>query len=328
MADTAATRRDLIVIGSSAGGIPVLMDLLAALPKDLPAAILVVQHIGSHPSILPELLSARGARKAVHARAGDPLSMDVIHVAPPDHHLMIADDRIELSKGPKENHARPAIDPLFRSAAIAKGARVIGVVLSGRLDDGTAGLQAIKACGGLAVVQDPFDAEESSMPASAIANVAVDHVATRDTLAGTLLRLVGQPVSSQPALPDALLREHRLSRGEENAMEQLDDIGTPSRIVCPDCSGVLWEIRGSSPPRYRCHTGHAYTLRSLEYQQAQRTDESLWSALRALNEREALLREMALVLRREGDEAEVRRLEEEAAHVAVHAQQLQRIATG
>jgi two-component system, chemotaxis family, protein-glutamate methylesterase/glutaminase len=327
MADIAAVRPDLIVVGSSAGGIPVLMDLVAGMPVDLPAAVVIVQHIGSHPSILPELLTARGGRKALHARDGEPLSMDVIHVAPPDHHLTIVADTIQLTKGPRENHARPAIDPLFRSAAIAKGARVIGVILSGRLDDGTAGLQAIKACGGLAVVQDPGDAEEPGMPASAIDNVAVDHIATRGTLAGTLLRLVGEPVAVQPAPPDALVREHRLSQGEENGMEQLDRIGTPSRIACPDCNGVLWKIRDSSPPRYRCHTGHAYTLRSLEYQQAQRTDESLWSALRALNEREALLREMMLLSRRTGDEAEAQRLEKEAEHAAMHAQQLQQIAT-
>ena len=326
MEDVAA-RRDLIVIGSSAGGVPVLLDLVAGLPAELPAAILVVQHIGANPSILPELLTRRGGRPAAHARPDQPLSRDVICVAPPDHHLLVADERVCLSRDPKENHARPAIDPLFRSAAVAQGGRVIGVLLSGRLDDGTAGLQAIKACGGLAVVQDPHDAEEPGMPASAIAHVAVDHVVRREALADTLVRLVGQPVGVQPEVPGALLREHRLSQRGEDVMDALDSIGMPSKIVCPDCNGVLWQIRGSSPPRYRCHTGHAYTLRSLEHTQAVRTDESLWNAMRALSEREALLREMAEVSRREGNDIEAQRQEREAAHVAMHAQQVQRIAT-
>ena len=322
MEDVAA-RRDLIVIGSSAGGIPVLMDLVAGLPADLPASILIVQHIGANPSLLPE----RGRRPAVHVRSEEPLSYGRIYVAPPDHHLLVVGDHVRISRDPKENHARPAIDPLFRSAAIAKGGRVIGVVLSGRLDDGTVGLQAIKACGGVAVVQDPDDAEEPGMPASAIAHVAVDHVVRRDALAATLVRLVGEPLGVQLEVPESLRREQRLSQGMEDAMETLDSIGTPSKITCPDCNGVLWQIRGSSPPRYRCHTGHAYTLRSLADTQALRTDDTLWSALRALNEREALLREMVQVSRREGDEAEAQRLEQEAAHAAVHAQQLQRIAT-
>lgn len=325
MVDTAAMRRDIIVIGASAGGVPILADLAAALPRDLPASVLIVQHIGSHPSVLPELLSARGRRPVAHARPDAPLSDGAIYVAPPDQHMLVVDDRVCLTRDAKENHARPAIDPLFRSAAIAKGTRVIGVILSGRLDDGTAGLQAIKACGGLAVVQDPDDAEEPSMPASAIANVAVDHVVSRRTLADTLAGLAGQPVAVRPEVPDALLREHRFSRGKGNAMEHLDTLGAPSKIACPECSGVLWEIRGSSPPRYRCHTGHAYSLRSLAHTQSLRADDSLWIALRAVHERESLLREMALASRRDGDEARARQLEDEAEHAVMHAHQLQQI---
>ena len=165
------------------------------------------------------------------------------------------------------------------------------------------------------------------MPASARDNVAVDHFVTRATLAGTLQRLVDQPAGTAVEVPDALRCEDALSRGEGDTMELLDTIGTPSKIACPDCSGVLWEIRGSRPPRYRCHTGHAYTQHSLVHTHALRTDEALWRALRALEEREALLRAMASASRQRHDEAQARRLEAEADHALAHAEQLQRLVT-
>ncbi|HEY1141202.1 MAG TPA: chemotaxis protein CheB [Lysobacter sp.] len=319
-------RRDIIVIGASSGGVRILLDMAAALPAPIPASILLVQHIGTHRSILPELLMRSGRNPAMHARSGLSIEPGQIYVAPPDHHMLVVGNEIRLTREAKENHARPAIDPLFRSAAISMGSRVIGVVLSGRLDDGTAGLQAIKACGGLAVVQEPADAEAPDMPASASANVAVDHYVTRQTLAGTLRRLVDEPISSpRVAAPPELIQEFQLSLGEGDAMEQLDAIGRTSKITCPDCNGVLWEINNSHPPRYRCHTGHAYTQRTLEHTQGTRTDEALWKALRALQEREELLSTMADACRGRSDADEAQRLEAEAEHVKTHAQQLQRM---
>ena len=319
-------RRDIIVIGASSGGVRVLLDMAAALPAPIPASVLLVQHIGTHRSILPDLLMRSGRNPATHARSGLPIEPGHIYVAPPDHHMLVVGNEIRLTREAKENHARPAIDPLFRSAAISMGPRVIGVVLSGRLDDGTAGLQAIKACGGVAVVQDPANAEAPDMPASARANVAVDHYVTRETLAGTLMRLVDEPISSpRVAAPPELIQEFQLSLGEGDAMEQLDAIGRTSKITCPDCNGVLWEINNSHPPRYRCHTGHAYTQRTLEHTQGTRTDEALWKALRALQEREALLGAMARACRARSDADEAQRLEAEAEHVKTHALQLQRI---
>ena len=328
MAAIATQRRDIIVVGASAGGLSILMDLAAALPPKFPAALLLVQHIGAHPSTLPELLGARGPNPAVHPRTGERMQNGTIYIAPPDHHLLVVDGMVRLTRDAKENHARPAIDPLFRSAAIAQGPRVIGVVLSGRLDDGTAGLQAIKACGGLAVVQDPDDAEEPGMPASACANVAVDHLVTRATLADVLLGLIGQPAAAVEEVPPALACEQALSEGKGDTMQNLDAIGTPSKITCPDCSGVLWEIRDSQPRRYRCHTGHAYTQRTLEHTQGTRTDDALWIALRALQERETLLRALAGASRQRSLDAEAARLEAEAEHAQVHARHLQRMVTG
>lgn len=322
-------RRDIIVIGASSGGVRLLLDLAAALPVPVPASILLAQHIGTHPSLLPQLLRQRGGNPAMHARSGLSIEPGHIYVAPPDHHMLVVGNELRLTREAKENHTRPAIDPLFRSAAISMGPRVIGVVLSGRLDDGTAGLQAIKACGGLAVVQEPADAEAPEMPASASAHVAVDHYVTGATLADTLMRLADEPVSMpRVAAPAELVHELQLSLGEGDAMQQLDAIGRASKITCPDCNGVLWEISNSHPPRYRCHTGHAYTQRTLEHTQGTRTDEALWKALRALNERHALLSTMADACRKRSDGDEARRLEAEAEHMKAHALQLQRIVAG
>jgi two-component system, chemotaxis family, protein-glutamate methylesterase/glutaminase len=292
-----ALRRDIVVIGASAGGVQVLLDLAAHLPAQFPAPILVVLHVGAHRSVLPELMNARDGNRALHPADGAALQPGMIYVAPPDQHMLVDEDRIRLYHGPKENHARPAIDPLFRTAALAYGPRVIGVVLSGRLDDGTAGLQAIKQCGGLAVIQDPVDAEHPDMPASALAHVSIDRCVAASQLTPTLVALVGTPVvpgmhAGAPEDPtrEHLLREQAVSTGAGDPMEHLNAIGDQSRFSCPECAGVLWEIHGSRPPRYRCHTGHAFTLRSLAYTQDQRTDDALWSAMRALQEREALQR--------------------------------------
>ena len=325
----ATAQRNLIVIGGSTGAIKPLLELAARLPPRFPATLLIVQHIGTHPSVLPDLLNRRGPLPAMFPRSGQLLEPGVIFVAPPDQHLLVIDGAVRLSRDPKENFTRPAIDPLFRSAAVARGPRVIGVILSGLLDDGTAGLQAIKACGGLAVVQDPDDAEEPEMPASARDNVAVDALLPATDLAEALSVLVAQDVIAAPAVPAALLDEHTLTTGEAHEpMETLDRIGKRSRIVCPECSGVLWELKGARPPRFRCHTGHAYTLNALEQAHCARTDQALWSALRALQERENLLRTLAEAHRRRDAHDDAARAMAEAEHLALHAQQLQRLVAG
>lgn len=322
----AGPRRDIVVIGASAGGLRVLLELGSALPAQFPAAVFIVLHIGAHRSVLPELLSARGANPAVHPVDGQPLHPGTIYVAPPDHHMLIEDGLIQVQRGAKEHHARPAIDPLFRAAALAYGPRVIGVVLSGRLDDGTAGLQAIKRCGGIAVVQEPADAEHPDMPASALDNVAVDHCVPSRHLAKTLVALVGLPVvAPRPVVPPQLACEQAISMGVGNPMEHLNTIGRPSRFACPDCDGVLWEIDGSKPKRYRCHTGHGYSLRSLAHTQELGTDHALWGAIRALQDRESLLRALAEAGDHSGGDADVAAFEVEAERTARHALELQRL---
>ncbi|MEO7709547.1 MAG: chemotaxis protein CheB, partial [Caldimonas sp.] len=314
--------RRLVVLGASAGGVTALLSLCAGLPRGFPAPVLIVLHIGANPSVLPSLLAAHGNNPSVHAEDGQPLEDGVLYVAPPDHHMLLVGRRIQLSHGPKEHHTRPAVDPLFRSAALAHGRAVIGVVMTGRLDDGTAGLQAIKDCGGLAVIQDPADAEHPSMPASARRSVAVDHCVPLSELAATLVRLVNEPVPAEMPKPpqrDRLAREMSVFRGEGSAMETLHDIGRPSTFPCPDCDGVAWEVDNADPPRHRCHTGHAFSLRFLEATQSGTAEAALWGTIRALEQREGLLRKLAEHGRSIGAEEDARRREAQADATAEQA---------
>ena len=290
---------DIVVVGASAGGVEALGELASLLPLGLPAAVLVVLHMPAYGhSVLPEILSRRGPLPAKHAVDGEPLLTGRIYVAPPDHHLLVMGGKISLTRGPAENNHRPAIDALFRSAARAYGPRTVGMVLTGTLDDGTAGLQSIKSRGGLALVQDPNEALFTGMPVSAIENVAVDKIETIAGLAKTVTRLAsgnkagrlpkneqaaqrGTPVT--PELEeDVAVAESDLSR-LDNRTE-----GQPSGFSCPDCHGVLWEIDEGELTRYRCRVGHAYSPQSLLASQSENLEDALWTALRALEESAAM----------------------------------------
>lgn len=287
---------NLVVIGASAGGVAALLQLARNLAAGFPAPILVVQHIGAHRSSLDRLMTASGPNPAVIALDGEALKSGHIYLAPPDHHLLVEAGHIRLTRGPKENYARPAIDPLFRSAALEYGRRAIGVVLTGMLDDGAAGLRAIKDCGGVTVVQDPEDAVEPSMPRSAMAAVGeVDHVVSLQQLPGLLHSLALQLRSAMVNSPLALQTEMAVSLGTSNNIELLKQIGSPSTFVCPDCGGTLFELDDKSAVRFRCHTGHAFTLRNLAAAQEDTLDAALWTALRTLQDQEEVLRRLAEV---------------------------------
>jgi two-component system chemotaxis response regulator CheB len=282
---------DIIVIGASAGGVEALQRLVRHLPSDLPAAVLVVLHLppGS-ASALPEILSRAGPLPATHPRHDERIRRSRIYVAPPDRHLVVADGRVHLAVGPRENGHRPAIDPLFRSAARAYGRRVVGIVLSGVLDDGTAGLAAIKLRGGVAVVQDPDDALFDSMPRSAIANVAVDDVLPADVIPEALLRIVGEAdgESAEPDITLTLEVESRMAELDPGAAHEAERPGVPSAFACPECGGVLWELADDELIRFRCRVGHAYTPGTLTSEQLDTLEEALWVALRTLEEQAAL----------------------------------------
>ena len=303
----------VIVIGASLGGVAALLQIASALPPDLAAPVLIVLHVGEQRSILPTLLARQTLMGVAHAVDGETIRAGRLYIAPPDQHMLLVGDRILLTRGPKEHHTRPAIDPLFRSAALARGAQTIGVVLTGNLDDGTSGLQAIKARGGIAVVQDPDDAVAPSMPTSAMRYVEVDHC-----VALPLIPLLLGSLAAEPARPvievedDPPAHEQALTLNEGDAMEHLQAIGKPSTFVCPDCHGSLWEVLDSRPRRFRCHTGHAFTARTLQEALATSGDEALWSGLRSLQERQILLRYMAEHDRASGDEPAAARLESAA----------------
>lgn len=283
---------DIIVIGASAGGLRPLQQILAALPADLPAAVFVVVHVGA-TSHLAEILDQCGPLPVHAAEGGAAVVPGHVYVAVPGCHLMMHDHHVLLRRGPRENLARPAVDPLFRSAACTFRSRVIGVVLSGRLNDGTAGLLAVKRCGGLAVVQQPADAAFTSMPASALRHVAIDRVASAGELGGVLALLVRELAPPPPPIPFEIRLETAIAAQELSSMRADDMLGKPSTFACPECHGVLWEIEDGGLLRFRCHVGHAYTAESVQASQAVHAETLLWNLLRNHRERAALTRRLA-----------------------------------
>lgn len=292
MAKAASATRDIIVIGGSSGGYDALRTLVQGLPPDLPAAVFVVLHVGAN-SHLADILGKIGPLPAMPAVPGGHFERGRIYVAVPGFHLMLHDGHMLLRRGPRENLSRPAIDPLFRSAAASCGGRVIGVVLSGALADGTAGLRAIKRCGGLAVVQDPADALVSAMPCSALRHVEVDHVSRMDDMADLLSKLARQPAGASPDVPLDIRIEAAIAAQEPADMRADDMLGTPSRFTCPECHGALWEIEDGSMLRYRCHVGHAFAADAVLASQGDEIDRLLGTLLRSHQERAALAHRMA-----------------------------------
>jgi two-component system chemotaxis response regulator CheB len=308
----------IVVIGASAGGIRALRTVLGQLPAGFPAPIAVVVHTSPHsPGVLNEILDRAGELPAAHARDGEPLRDGHVYVAPPDYHMLVEPGLVRLTRGPRENRFRPAVDPLFRSAAQVYGPGAIGVVLTGNLDDGTAGLTAIKQLGGTAIVQDPADAAYPSMPRSALLHVDVDHVvplaampALLATLAGSAAQLVGTT-----AVPDPLNVELQIAREEPPLRAGLERVAIPSAFACPECHGVLLRIKESRLTRFRCHTGHAYTAEALLAALNESIEASLWGAVRAIEEGAMLASHMATHARERDDLASARHLTDETARL-------------
>lgn len=285
--------RDLVVVGASAGGVEALRDLVSGLPADFAAAVVVVLHLPpAGVSSLPAILGRAGPLPAESARHGGTLRPGRIYTAPPDHHLLVEDGRVRLSRGPTENGHRPAIDATFRSAAQARGPGVIGVVLSGSLDDGTTGLSVIKSRGGLAYVQDPKEAIYRGMPESALMRVKMDGVLPAREMGAELAQRVRETVDGCGVPPLSLIDEveAKAARAGERvaaSLPEVVDVTNPSKFACPDCQGVLFSLdeRGM---RYRCRVGHAWTAQALFQQQSQEIEQALWAGLRALEEKRDL----------------------------------------
>lgn len=282
-------KRDIVAIGASAGGVDALQRLVADLPGDLPAAILIVVHTSPDgPNYLPEILRRAGSLSVASAEDGLLMKNGQIVVARPGFHLLVRDGHVHLGTGPKENRSKPAIDPLFRSVAATYGSRAIGVVLSGWLNDGTSGLYAIKRCGGLAIVQEPGDALAPEMPKSAIANVDVDHVLPIDRLGAVLRRLVDGSAGSSPEVPPEIQVEANIAMHGGQSVDETASLGNPSVFACAECGGTLTEIQDGRFLRYRCHSGHAFTPEALAVEQSEATERALLSALKIMQERSAM----------------------------------------
>jgi two-component system chemotaxis response regulator CheB len=302
--DRIATR-DIVVIGASAGGVYALKDLVAALPADLPATLFVVLHVSADaPSYLPTILTHQGKLPASHPADGEPIQRGHIYIAPPDHHLLLEPGKVLVKKGPKENRFRPSIDALFRSAAYTYGPRVIGVVLTGMLDDGTSGMWSIKRLGGICVIQEPAEALYPSMPQSVRQQVSVDHIVSITQMASLLTELVLQHTGPRPALSaqeeTRMAKEVKITQ-KDSAMEMdIFEVGTLSTLTCPDCHGTLVSIQEGSTIRYRCHTGHGFSARALLQGVSQTVEDSLWNTIRALEETVMLLEQAARALEADG----------------------------
>lgn len=285
---------DLIGVGGSAGALPALMELLAQFDAATDATLFVVLHRTEKSSQLCQIIQKSTALKVCEPSDGDPILAGHLYLAPVDQHLMIASGHVHLRHGPRENNFRPSVDPLFRSLAVFGSTRAIGVVLSGYLDDGAAGLRAIQQCGGTTVVQDPIDAISPDMPRAAISAVGEPHViAPAAEIGATLTSLSKEPAEPAVAAPPSVRLELMVAGLEEASMETEEAIGELSPYNCPDCNGVLWQIEDGPLLRFRCHTGHAYTADALLDSQAHALEQSLYEALRGQRERARFLRQLA-----------------------------------
>lgn len=313
-------RRNIVVIGASAGGIEALSQVISRMPPDFPGAVAVVVHVASAAtSVLPRILNRLGTLPATHPRRVQTLQPGRIYVAPPDRHLLVTPGAIRLSQGPRENGHRPAVDVLFRTAAVAYGPRVVGVVLSGVLDDGTAGLHAIARMGGVAVVQEPSDALYSGMPNSAIEAVAVDHVLPAAKIAELLGELVHEDVEFTGGPMQEIDPGAPLSEFDKVLLQASEEPGTPSGYVCPECNGALWEVSEGEIVRYRCRVGHAYSPDTFMAKQAESVEAALWTALRALEERIGLSHRLEERARQRGQERIADRFRMQASDASARA---------
>jgi two-component system chemotaxis response regulator CheB len=320
--------RDIIVIGGSAGGLEALSRIVSRLPAELDAAIFIVIH--TYPvgdSLLPAILSREGRLLAVVPSDGDPIECDRIYVAPPDCHMLIEPGRIRLSSGPKESGHRPAIDPLFRSAARAYGERVIGVVLSGTLDDGSNGLRVIRRHGGSAMAQDPKEALFPQMPRNAIARAEPQHVAPAAEIARLIATHSGKSVQGgelRNGMSEAMSTGVN-PNGGERPIGANDVEGTPTGIACPECHGVIWASEDDESQEFHCRVGHAYSSDALLQAHSDSVEAALWAGVRALQEQASLTKHLAGKADRRGDRLTAGRLRERGNTADEHAARIEEI---
>lgn len=325
---TASRRQDIVVVGSSAGGITALPLLVSTLPHDLPATVLIVQHIPStSPRHLVDIVQRMSKLRVRWAEHGCELVHGEVLIAPPGTHLLVDGDRATLSDGPRENHSKPSINRLFRSAAGTRGNSTIGVLLTGLLDDGVAGLDAIKWCGGTTLVQDPADAEYPDLPRNAINAVAVDEILPLDKLGPTIARLAGREVPAD-SIPGELELHAQLDRVALADPQVLDGLGRRDVARCPDCGGPLWKVQGRQADLYRCYLGHAMSCRTLLADQTAAGEEAMLTALRTLEEQAFTLGSRALEATERGDHAAAARYQQQVERLQRQANSQRELIVG
>lgn len=316
----------VVVIGASAGGVEAVARLVRDLPADFPGAVFVTLHFPAYStSVMPRILERAGKLKAKHPDDGERIAAGHIYVAPPDKHLIIHRKRIRAVRGPRESGNRPAIDPMFRSAAVFHQGMVVGVVLTGNLDDGTAGLVAIKRRGGTAIVQDPADALFPSMPTSALDHVDADWVLPLDQIGPKINEVVEQLAAAPVAVgtgadaEEAMTVDERETEYDEINLSVIEEVaqhpGRPSQFGCPDCGGVLWEIHDGELLRFRCRVGHAWSADALMARQMEQLDSALWVSLRALEESASLNGKMAERARQRGNDVLAAKFDRDARSI-------------
>lgn len=320
----------IVVVGASAGGVQGLQDVVAGLPADLDAAVFVVLHIRPDvASNLAHILSRHGPLPAAHPDDGEPVRRGCIYVARPDHHLLVDGERIAVSHGPKENRFRPSIDALFRSAAYTRGADVVGVVLSGALDDGASGLWSIKRMGGVTIVQDPQQAPFDSMPLSALRQVDIDRVLPAERIGPAVAELLaaraGPGAAAEPPaeVAERMGIEVQVAASANAFRHGIMRFGEPSVFTCPECHGALVRLAEDALVRYRCHTGHGFTAGALLAGITDSIEPTLWEVTRALEESVMLLDDTAHHLTQSGRPEEAARFFDKARRTARRAHALQ-----
>jgi two-component system chemotaxis response regulator CheB len=318
--------RNLIVIGASAGGIKAITKIIEGLSKSIDAAVMVVLHVSRKSSAtnIVDIFQRSTNLECVVASNDLIIEKGKIYLAPPEHHLMVNGSVMLVNQGPEENKYRPSIDVLFRSAAVHYGNQAVGVVITGMLEDGTSGMFAIKSCGGLCIVQDPLEAEYSDMPLNVMKRIEVDYMAQLDQIPIIIQNILDNPLPPKIAIPDELKVEADLTEKLMSDINQLKKIADRSDFVCPDCGGGLWAIKNDPTHRYRCHTGHVYTEQLLQDLQDLKIEETIWVAIRMLEEKRNMLR--MLISRRKrgsGNESEtVFTLEKRAHDIEEHIKRL------
>jgi two-component system chemotaxis response regulator CheB len=322
---TGAAEHGIVVIGASAGGSAALIEVLGQLPEDLPAAIFIAYHMPAGAlSSLARVLQSATSLPVRNAQDREEIHHGTIYVAPPDRHLLVKRGQLRVTQGPRENRWRPSIDALFRSAAVAYGPGVVGIVLTGMLDDGTAGLLAVKKCGGVTVVQEPAEAVHPEMPESALANVAIDFRLPLAEMGKAIVRLAAAPPGEAPPIPRELEAEARIAEEGRSTVEFHDEHGNDTSLTCPDCGGPLEERSKDGFPVFRCLVGHAWAPQSLLASSDEQLEATLWAAIRLFRQRANLLNKMAQRERDAGRERLAENYRQTAAEAIEHSGRLQK----